>query len=96
MDTVTKRAVAKLAYKRDTPALLGDPPRLPVIRETVSLAKDRTDQTTGSGIASPLTEVSRTVYDTKSSDGIFVFSVPSSITFTDAAGTEVVLVLAQP
>lgn len=49
-------------------------------------------------IASPLIETSRTYHATKaiSSDGLFTWSVPASITMTDANGQTVVFNYAAP
>lgn len=51
-----------------------------------------------SGIASPLTETSRTYHTTKaiSSDGLFTWSVPHRIFFDDARGAAVEIVYLAP
>lgn len=50
------------------------------------------------GIASPLTEQSRTYHTTKavSSDGLFVWSVPNTIVMLDANGETVQMIYAEP
>lgn len=50
------------------------------------------------GIASPLTESARTLHSTQnvSSDGLFVWSVPATITMLDAEGRTVGFVYAAP
>ena len=57
------------------------------IAATTSLGQDY-KATSGVGLSSPLTESERTLHATQSvsSDGLFVFSVPDTITMIDASG----------
>lgn len=97
MDTSTQTAIQRLAKSRPAVEPLGNPPVMDPLPVTVSLGRDNTARATGGeGIASPLSETTRTVYSTQSSDGLFVWSVPATITFHDARGREVVMEFDQP
>jgi hypothetical protein len=98
MDERLKHDVQRLAYQRPTiPALKGASAPAPILPQTAIGAIDRTGSN-GSGIASPLTEVSRTLHATQavSSDGLFVWSLPDTITMIDANGVTVEFIYAAP
>lgn len=97
MDSRTKSDLQRLTKKRATIAPLGNvaaPDSIPA--QTGASTGTVVSGGSGGGIASPLTETSRTTINTKSSDGIFTWGVPDDITFIDANGNEVVLNLSVP
>jgi hypothetical protein len=77
-------------------------PERPRINATTGIGKFKNAPAgavaSGSGIASPLTEASRTLHTTQavSSDGLFVWSVPDKITMTDAEGRTVEFIYTSP
>lgn len=97
MDATLQKSIQRLAQTRAEVAPLPAAPVMPALPATRAIGRDSAAAAgASSSIDSPLTEQSRTVYDTQSSDGLFVWSVPATITFNDAHGREVVLIFDQP
>ena len=97
-DQRTKDTIQRLAHKRPGVVKLAeavDP--APILTKTGlgSVARG----TAGAGsIASPLTEQSRTYHATKvtSSDGLFTWAMPETVTMLDANGMTVEFIYAAP
>ncbi len=98
MDDRIKKDIERLAFKRPgVQALKGATAPAPIQTQTALGSIDRATSS-GSGIASPLTETGRTLHVTQevSSDGLFVWSVPDTVTMIDANGRTVELIFAAP
>lgn len=96
MSQQQKNDIQRLAHKRPGVVRLPDPSDPDPIPTRTGLGQRTRAGGTGIGISWPLTEDSRTTYATKSSDGLFTWSVPNVITFVDANGTLGDMILAQP
>lgn len=95
MDINTRTDIRRLTKERAQPTALSSADVPAPVQSQTGMGQAQSAGS-GSGISSPLTETSRVTYDTQSSDGIFTWSVPDTITFVDAAGREVVLDFATP
>ena len=98
MDSRLKEDIQRLAKTRPTVgALAASPKANPVATVTGTGAVSAAAASNGgSGIDSPLTETARTTYNTKSSDGLFVWAVPAAMTFIDASSRVVVIEFNEP
>jgi hypothetical protein len=98
MDSRTATAIQRLAQKRAAPATLEAVKPPAQILASRSLGRNPAASSTGGAIESPLTEIARSLHATQaiSSEGLFVWSVPETITFSDAAGRPVELIFAAP
>jgi hypothetical protein len=99
MDSRLKEDIQRLAKTRPTVgALAASPKANPVATVTGRGAVSAAAASNGGsgGIDSPLTETARTTYNTKSSDGIFVWAVPATMTFVDASSRVVVIEFNEP
>jgi hypothetical protein len=99
MDSRLKNDIQRLATRRasvDPLKAAGAP--APILTQTAIGSSAAAGQTGGDGIASPLIETGRTLHATQavSSDGLFVWSVPDTITMIDAAGRSVEFQFVEP
>lgn len=97
MDRRTKTAIQRLAKTLPEAAALPAQVTPDKILATSGLGQDY-KFSGGAGLASPVTEISRTLHATQavSSDGLFVWSVPDTITMSDGNGRLIDFVYAAP
>ena len=98
MDSRTQASIQRLAKQRAQVDPLQPVAAPKQMLATTALGRDPSTSGTGSGIASPLTETARTLHATQSvsSDGLFVWSVPDTITMIDANGVVVEFIYSAP
>ena len=97
MDRRTQTAIQRLAKTLPGAAALPSKVEPDKILATAGLGQDY-KVSSGAGLASPVTEISRTLHTTQavSSDGLFVWSVPDTITMVDGNGRSIDFVYAEP
>ena len=98
MDSRTVQAVQRLAKTRNEPEPLA-PVAAPLqIFASTSIGRNPPASSGAGGIEGPLTETGRTYHTTKavSSDGLFTWAVPDTISMRDAAGRPVDLIMLEP
>jgi len=98
MDSRTQASIQRLAKQRAPIDPLQPVAAPKQILATTALGRDPSSSASGSGIASPLTETARSLHATQavSSDGLFVWSLPDTITMSDANGVTVEFIYAAP
>lgn len=86
LDSRTRDELQRLTRQQTGRQPLPDPANPTPVSGGIGLGQNPTATGSGTGIASPLVETERTLHTTQmvSSDGLFVWSVPATITFLDA------------
>lgn len=86
LDIRTRDELRRLTRKQEARPSLPDAANPTPVSGGTGLGQNPTVSGGGTGIASPLVETERTLHTTQmvSSDGLFVWSVPATITFMDA------------
>ena len=98
MDSRTVAAIQRLAKQRATPEAL-KPAKAPTqILASSSIGRNPAASSGNGGIEGPLTETGRTYHTVKavSSDGLFTWAVPETISMLDAAGRPVDFIFLEP
>ena len=95
-DQRTKDTIQRLAHKRPGLVKLPDAADPAPILTKTGLGSVGRGQSGAASIASPLTEQSRTYHATKvtSSDGLFTWAMPDTVTMLDANGMTVEFIYA--